>query len=305
VGWRTRLGRHLRSDRAAGVDEHGAVFRSGIPGIVAWDLGITGPFAQVGSVRGSSSFSSNYLKTYVDGVELASPYLLFAIDPFSVERVEIIRVRRARRCMARTRSAAWCRSSRRKGSPAAHWRPQIDAALVRGRMESKFVDGGSAVQRHSGMLFTGGGTSSLGGRRHVRECGAIAPGATLATAVLRRRTHLHSVPAARRDDAIRRRALHGAGQPLFRAAGCAGGDPSLLESQRIENETYGVTADFQPRPWWRQTLVVGIDRTPDRSHHSASQPLSPTHSSAPLANGQQDVARYSMAVRLLSLPMHR
>ena len=46
------------------------LLRSGIPGIVAWDLGISGPFAQIGSVRGSSSFTSNYLKTYVDGVEL-------------------------------------------------------------------------------------------------------------------------------------------------------------------------------------------------------------------------------------------
>ncbi|HNV74514.1 MAG TPA: TonB-dependent receptor plug domain-containing protein, partial [Gemmatimonadaceae bacterium] len=67
------------------------LFRSGIPGVVAWDLGVSGPFAQIGSVRGSSSFNANYLKTYVDGVELASPYLLFAVDPYSVERIEVIR----------------------------------------------------------------------------------------------------------------------------------------------------------------------------------------------------------------------
>ncbi|MGH7712001.1 MAG: TonB-dependent receptor plug domain-containing protein, partial [Gemmatimonadaceae bacterium] len=52
------------------------LFRTSIPGIVAWNLGVSGPLAQLGSVRGSSSFTSTSLKTYVDGVELASPYLL-------------------------------------------------------------------------------------------------------------------------------------------------------------------------------------------------------------------------------------
>jgi len=80
--------RSIREAQAGGMAD---VLRFGVPGVVAWDLGVSGPIAQIGSVRGSTSFSANYLKTYLDGVELASPFMLFAIDPDIVDRIEVIR----------------------------------------------------------------------------------------------------------------------------------------------------------------------------------------------------------------------
>ena len=50
----------------------------------------------------------------------------------------------------------------RRGTPAAKWRPHGDASLSLGRMESRYTDGANATQRHSAMVFTGGGVSSLG-----------------------------------------------------------------------------------------------------------------------------------------------
>ena len=117
------------------------LLRSGIPGIVAWDLGIAGPFAQIGSVRGSSSFTSNYLKTYVDGVELASPYLLFAVDPYSIERIEIIRGPQGSALYGSDAISGVVHVVTRRGSPSSEWRPTVDAQLSGGVVDSRYVEG--------------------------------------------------------------------------------------------------------------------------------------------------------------------
>ena len=146
-------------------------------GIVAWDLGIAGPFAQIGSVRGSSSFTSNYLKTYVDGVELASPYLLFAaVDPYSVERIEIIRGPQGSALYGSDAISGVVHVVTRRGSPSSEWRPTVDAQLSGGIVSSRYVDGAIGSQRHSAMLSSGGGRSSLGIGGTYTATGGIVPG---------------------------------------------------------------------------------------------------------------------------------
>ncbi len=65
--------------------------RNALPGVVFWDTGPGGPPAAVGAARGVSSFATRALKTYVDGVEVASPDLILLLDPRSIERVEVLR----------------------------------------------------------------------------------------------------------------------------------------------------------------------------------------------------------------------
>jgi iron complex outermembrane receptor protein len=277
------------------------LFRNGIPGIVAWDLGISGPFAQIGAVRGSSSFSSNYLKTYVDGVELASPYLLFAIDPYSVERIEVIRGPQGSALYGSDAISGVVQIVTRKGSLAAKWKPQVDAALTGGMMESSFTERASGTQHHSAMVSAGGGQSSLGFGGSFEDAGAIATGGssgyrgTFGGA----RTVLGPL---RLDGTLRYADVRfvAPSNPLL------GNNPvpttirPLLETQRIENETYGITADFQPRGWWRQTLVLGLDR---HSGAIAPQREPATVADALLGATRENVSksslRYAMAVRLL------
>lgn len=285
---------------ALGLTTMGQVFRTGIPGIVAWDLGIAGPLAQIGSVRGSSSFSSNYLKTYVDGVELASPYLLFAIDPFSVDRVEVIRGPQGSALYGSDAISGVVQVVTRKGSPAADWNPQIDAALSLGRQESRFASNATATQRHSAMAFTGGGTTSLGLGGTFEDLGGIADGGSSGVrgAFGGARTMLGPV----RLDATLRYAdirFTAPSNPLLRDLGMAEAIRPLLESQRIENETYGLTMDFQPNATWRQTLVVGLDR------HAGSIPpqREPATVADALLGATQERAskaslRYSMSLHL-------
>ncbi|MBC7896138.1 MAG: TonB-dependent receptor [Cytophagaceae bacterium] len=280
------------------------VFRTGIPGIVAWDLGIAGPLAQIGSVRGSSSFTSNYLKTYVDGVELASPYLLFAIDPFSIDRVEVIRGPQGSAMYGSDAISGVVQVVTRKGSPSAHWRPQVDAAASLGRQESRFLANPSAIQRHSGMGFTGGGNTSLGFGGTYEDLGPVVTGGSAGTrgAYGGARTMFGSL---RLDGTARYADIRftAPNNPLLRNASVASAQAvrPLLEQQRIENETYGITADFQPREWWRQTLVIGLDR------HSGSIPpqREPATVADALLGATQEAAsktsvRYSMAARMLN-----
>lgn len=67
------------------------LMRTLLPGVVLWDRGPGGGPPQVTAVRGVSSFTSRGLKSYVDGVETASPDFFPLLDGRGVERIEVIR----------------------------------------------------------------------------------------------------------------------------------------------------------------------------------------------------------------------
>jgi hypothetical protein len=114
----------IKANRSTTMAE---VLAIGAPGVVAWDLGAGGPIAQVGSVRGSASFSANYLKTYVDGVELASPYMLFAVEPEVVERIEVIQGPQGSALYGSDAISGVAHVVTRKGAMGRGWRPHAEA----------------------------------------------------------------------------------------------------------------------------------------------------------------------------------
>ena len=244
-----------------GPSSMGDLLRSGIPGIVAWDLGISGPFAQIGSVRGSSSFTSNYLKTYVDGVELASPYLLFAVDPYSIERIEIIRGPQGSAIYGSDAISGVVHVITRRGSPTSEWRPTIDAQFSGGLVNSRYVEGAITSQRHSAMVSSGGGRSSLGLGGTWSATGGIVPGGEsdyrASYGGFRHLAGFVRVEGTMRYSDVRFTAPE---NPLLRADTLLNQVRSVLRNQRIENETYGLTFDANPVEGMRHTLVIGIDR---------------------------------------------
>jgi len=237
------------------------LLRSGIPGIVAWDLGIAGPFAQIGSVRGSSSFTSNYLKTYVDGVELASPYLLFAVDPYSIERIEIIRGPQGSALYGSDAISGVVHVVTRRGSPSSEWRPTVDAQLSGGVVDSRYVEGAIGSQRHSAMVSSGGGRSSLGLGGTWSTTGGIVPGGESGYRAsfggFRHLIGYVRVEGTLRYSDVRFTAPE---NPLLRTDTLLNQVRSVLRDQRIENETYGLTFDANPVEGVRHSLVIGIDR---------------------------------------------
>lgn len=67
------------------------VIRVTLPGLVLWDRGPTGPPPAFAAVRGLASFTTRAIKTYVDGIELASPELFTLQDGRSIDQIEMIR----------------------------------------------------------------------------------------------------------------------------------------------------------------------------------------------------------------------
>ena len=69
----------------------GDVIRTHLPGVILWERGPVGAAAPVAALRGISSFTTRAVKTYVDGIELASPELFTLVDVHSIDRIELIR----------------------------------------------------------------------------------------------------------------------------------------------------------------------------------------------------------------------
>jgi outer membrane receptor protein involved in Fe transport len=281
------------------------LLRSGIPGIVAWDLGISGPFAQIGSVRGSSSFTSNYLKTYVDGVELASPYLLFAVDPYSIERIEIIRGPQGSALYGSDAISGVVHVITRRGSPSSEWRPTVDAQLSGGLVASRYVEGAIGSQRHSAIVSSGGGRSSLGIGGTWSTTGGIVPGGESGYRAsyggFRHLAGFLRIEGTLRYSDVRFTAPE---NPLLRSDTLLNQVRSVLRDQRIENETYGLTLDANPVEGVRHTLVIGIDR------HDGAIPLQrepATVADALLGATRERAAktsfRFSTALRVVEHPM--
>lgn len=236
------------------------IFRTAIPGIVAWNMGVSGPLAQLGSVRGSSSFTSTSLKTYIDGVELASPYLLFAIDPSSVDRIEVIRGPQGSALYGSDAISGVVQIVTRKGRTGSGT-PQFEGALSGGVQESRYIDGTGMTQKHSGRVSLGQPLASLGvgGSLHT-AAGVIPDGSSeYRSGFAGGRRFLGPL----RIDGFARYAdvrFTAASNPLLRPAAANAAVRPLLTDQRIEHETYGVTLDHQLHERWRHSLVVGVDR---------------------------------------------
>jgi outer membrane receptor protein involved in Fe transport len=240
------------------------LFRSGVPGVVAWELGSSGPVAQVGAVRGSSSFSANYLKAYVDGVELASPYMLFALDPSVIERLEIIQGPQGSAMYGADAISGVAHVITRKGSIGGGWQPRFDVSVSGGSVESEYADGRSATQHHAVAATSGGtaasyrATATLTDRgSHVRDGRAATTTALAAGRVLLGNTIVETTVRTTRlafntpVSPPLQRVLGARAVPLI-AAAAAG--------QTTHEQTVGATAIVEPRNGWRHTLVVGFDR---------------------------------------------
>lgn len=236
------------------------LFRTSIPGIVAWNLGVSGPLAQLGSVRGASSFTSTSLKTYIDGVELASPYLLFAIDPASIERIEVIRGPQGSALYGSDAISGVVQVVTRKGRTGGGM-PQFEGSLSGGIQESRYLDGSSMTQKHTGRLSLGQPLASLGIGGSLHQAQGVIPDGSSAyrSAFAGGRRFFGPL----RFDGFSRYAdvrFTAASNPLLRPAAASAAVRPLLTDQRIQHETYGATLDHQLHERWHQSLVVGLDR---------------------------------------------
>lgn len=233
------------------------LFRAALPGVVLWDQGPGGPPAEIAAVRGASSFTARGIKTYIDGVEVASPTLITLIDPRSIERIEVIRGPQGAALYGSDAINGVIQVVTRKGSLGESPRMQGSAALSAGPFDREAI---STMLRQD---YAGG--VSLGGSRASFSAsgawGRVGSGT--------------SVPRTENWSA------HAGGQvalgSLLLSGVAQGGQfdyaedrlgvvqlstsPMLSSISRVNSATVGATAVHQTRQWWLQTLVAGYDRS--------------------------------------------
>jgi iron complex outermembrane receptor protein len=236
--------------------------RSRIPGVVAWNAAGAGPVARLGGVRGASSFSSGYLKTYVDGVELASPHLLFALDPRSIERIEVIRGPQGAALYGADAISGVIQVVTRKGAFGAGWRPAAEATLSAGVVDTEYAAERPTRQDHGVIVEAGGAAVSWAAGGRWAKTGPVTPGAATsegsAFGGARARWRALSIEgSARWLDALVAPQI-GPQQRARQVRDGAAADAT--DRERIEALTAGLTLDWEAAARWRHTLVLGVDR---------------------------------------------
>jgi iron complex outermembrane receptor protein len=283
--------RAVREDRPASMAD---LFRSAIPGIVAWDLGVSGPVAQVGSVRGSSSFTANYLKAYLDGVELASPHLLFAIDPELVSRLEVIRGPQGSAMYGSDAISGVAHVVTSKGTLGAPSRTLTFATSL-GAAESEYITAPALAGRH--FLRAGGSVvpASLEVAATTSHVGAIVDGGGASSATLLAGGRALAGPILLEGTARATRLTFNIplNPELAEALGprTAPRVAGARTAQAVNVRTLGLTALHEPAPWLRQSLIVGFDGNsgslvPQRNPASVADAL--------LGASEEDAARASL-----------
>lgn len=252
-------GATLDALRLASVDD---LFRGLIPGVVGWDDGPSSLTSHLGSVRGAASFSVNYFKTYVDGVEVAAPFLGSMVDPSTIQRIEVIRGPQGAALHGSDASSGVIHIVTRDGRGAATGRPYLAVSAAQGRMNSRFVSNPAPTRELSGSIGGANEMASflLGATRQTT--GEYVPG----TSVSQRSAHgkLHAaIAAASVDLQLQESDVDGGsavnpilveiGIPLQRA---------LTNPVRVaRHRTAGATVKLAPSPRVNVLATAGYDRS--------------------------------------------
>ena len=236
------------------------VFRGQLPGLFAWGGGPSSLTMRTAGARGASSFSSERLKTYLDGIEVSSPLLLGAIDPASIERVEVVRGPQGAALHGSGAIDGVIHIYTRKGAGPA-------PAGVQAWSSVGVVNGGPGGDRalareHAVAGRAGGAHGSVAGGASWLDIGDYLPNAGSrgggAYAGARGAAGALSGEASVR---VAVRALGTPLNPVLREQGLPAEPAAANLSQTLRQRTAALTLRYAAAPWWEHALVAGHDRS--------------------------------------------
>jgi outer membrane receptor protein involved in Fe transport len=273
------LGRGALAEAAHGRTAD--LVRTLLPGIVLWDRGPGGPPARIAAVRGVSSFTTRGVKTYVDGIEQASPDLFTLLDGRTIERIEVIRGPQGAALYGPDALNGIVQIVTRKGQPGATgFRGR--GVTSAGPYERHDLDRPSLWQEHSAGVT-----------------GAAATASFDAGVALGRVGQAHGTPWLRtRAAAAGGRALVG---PLALEASVRDGSHEFVDEfgsgarHELEERGGGITALHAISTRWRHTLAAGHHRHSGPRERSVPTQLTP---SLPLGATHETATRTSLRYSL-------
>ena len=239
------------------------LFRQAVPSSVAWDFG-TEPVQTTFSVRGASSLDlgAGSMKVYIDGIETANRSFS-AVDPQSIERIEIIRGPEAATIYGSDAISGVLLVTTKHGDIGGQ-HPQIDLQAAAGIVQGPYAHqggGNAARQEYSGSLSGGTPTASyrLGGGYSstgdwIPQGGSSAPSAA---------GGIHLVQGPLTLDLSGRDFEQHTGEsfpPDLAQTGFPGYSKQPNEFATSQDQTLGVNVAYMPVRWWRNSLTAGIDR---------------------------------------------
>lgn len=237
------------------------VLRVSVPGLIIWNEGPSSPTARFGSIRGASSLAINYLKAYIDGVEVAAPYLALNLDPGMIEKVEIIRGPQGAALYGSDAINGVLQIVTRHGggSAAVPLHASVDAGA--GRLESRFVRSAPGVTEYAANVggrsdaasFYIGGSSS-----HVAE---YAPGNHADARSLFGAVRFAAGPFSAEGSARAASKKGGTGvSPIFREQSLPIHTP-VGADEHVSDAFYGMALRFSPARWVSARASGGLDRS--------------------------------------------
>jgi outer membrane receptor protein involved in Fe transport len=238
------------------------LFRQSVPSAVAWDYSTDPEFTPM-SLRGAGSLLAYNatMKVYLDGVEITDRTFA-AIDPNSIERIEVIRGPQAATIYGSDALSGVMRVfSKRGGSETA---PQVDAQAALGVLQSPYsnFDGGSALrQEYAGALR--GGVSSMsynlgGSYTHVGDwLPFVAQSLPSVYGGMRATQGPLSVDISGRYYVQHQETER---NPLLAQTGFADFTRPLFDRERNQEQTYGAHVAYAATPSWRHDVTVGYDQ---------------------------------------------
>lgn len=258
------------------------IFSGMIPGVVSWDDGPGSTTMALGSIRGSSSFAINYFKTYVDGVEIAAPFIAAGVDPSTVERIEVIRGPQGAALYGSDASSGVVQITTRGARAGAGARPRATLTAERGNMASRFIDGAVPVQayeaavdgRFGALAYSAGGTAERSGafiggipanwNTTSRPLAGAEPKTGGASGAHSMFTTSQFV-AGPLSGAVSYRASTRAADPAPNPVALAEGFPirhgATYEQREARRSTSSVSLRLAPVSWWSLRAVGGYDET--------------------------------------------
>ena len=238
------------------------LFRGDIPGIFSADLGSASDFVSTINVRGGSSLSGGaYIKTYIDGVEMAEPAFLGMLDPNSIARVEVIRGPQASTIYGSDALNGVLQIFTKTGELGT--RPQLNATISGGVLQSQWIGKGVTDQQDVSASLSGGGPGasySIGGARiHTGEWfpeyantgnslyGSVKGTSGAFTAEFSGRYYHLTQP-------------QGLLPILAPYAGPPFNQSPVDQDVPQRASTFGLTLTYRPISRWTHTVVLGYDR---------------------------------------------
>jgi iron complex outermembrane receptor protein len=237
----------------------GEILRETVPGMLAWDQG-NYPQNTSFSVRGAASMSASSMKVYIDGVEIADRTSA-AIDPTSIERIEVIRGPQAATIYGSDAISGVIQVFTKRGDRSGSM-PRIEASTAWGAVQTGYAGSEPSLRQEYSATVQGAGNNfsyNLGasythlgdwipeGRRSLPSVygGISVEQGDFTIDVSGRSNQQHLMQNA---------------SPIAANTGYPTYSKPFYTDASAKQESFGTRIAWSPTVWLHQNLTVGVDR---------------------------------------------